>query len=457
MNFLEVAKKITSIESSPFVGTKDVVNYLSDYINSNVGLKNEVIPSVGQSDIESNILVKFGESGSEEKALLLLTHLDTTDPGSYGHWDKTQGNPFSLSIYGDELYGLGVTNKLDFICKLEALNSYKEKQFKKPVYLLGTHSEENGLIGTSEFLKEYSNSIDMALVSHPTDLNLYNEGLGIAVVEIEIPFSEDEKKFHQDHNSADNSFTQSKVFRGKSAHSSLAGESESAIVKLFDFLEKMPSVAIMNVDGGVLHNTIAEHSLIEFVPSGSIRENITDKLLFVYRELTKLKEKFRQYPHNGFATKFSTLNIGKIRSSKLGVVITGNCRLLPSVPEKEYRSWILELKQACSKVNSKFSLKRYIPSYNQNLDISFAKKAYSVAESNGLNKGEIKSSPICTEANLMKSYNIDCLLFGAGLGLGNSHQPNESISLSALKKSTEFYKELIGPVSYTHLTLPTKA
>ena len=127
-------------------------------------------------------------------------------------------------------------------------------------------------------------------------------------------------------------------------------------------------------------------------------------------------------------------------------MITGNCRLLPSVPEKEYRSWILELKQACSKINSKFSLKRYIPSYNQNLDISFAKKAYSVAESNGLNKGEIKSSPICTEANLMKSYNIDCLLFGAGLGLGNSHQPNESISLSALKKSTEFYKELIGKV-----------
>jgi len=133
---------------------------------------------------------------------------------------------------------LGVTNKLDFLCKLQALKALSEETFKKPVYLLGTHSEESGLIGTTEFLSDYNNHIDMALVSHPTDLNLVNEGLGIAVVEIEVPFSEDERKFHEEHNNADNSFTQSKVFRGKSAHSSLAEQSESAIVKLFNFLEQ---------------------------------------------------------------------------------------------------------------------------------------------------------------------------------------------------------------------------
>ncbi len=446
MIFLDEAKKITSIESSPFSGTNDIVNYLSELISSKMELKNEIIPSESASSLESNLLVKIEGSDDNEKALMLLTHLDTTDPGSYGHWDKTQGNPFKLSIYGDELYGLGVTNKLDFLCKLEAIHSYKDKNLRKPVYLLGTHSEENGLIGTSEFLSSHSQEIDMALVSHPTDLNIYNEGLGIAVVEIEIPFSEAEKKFHTEHNSADNSFTQSKVFRGKSAHSSLAEEGESAIIKLFDFLEKMPSVAIMSVDGGVLHNTIAEHSLIEFVPSGSIKENISDKLLIVYRELLQLIEKFKRFPHDGFSTKHSTLNIGKIRSSKLGVVITGNCRLLPSVPEKEYRSWMLDLKHSCSKINSKFSLKRYIPSFNQAMENKLVNTACEVASLQGINSGKIKSSPICTEANLMKKYEVDCLLFGAGVGLGNSHQPNESISLSALKKSTEFYKEIIGQV-----------
>jgi len=446
LNFLEVAKKITSIESSPFTGTSEIVNYLSDYISSELELKNNIIPSQSASNSESNILVKLGDNNASKKALLLLTHLDTTDPGSYGHWDKTLGNPFSLTIYGDELYGLGVTNKLDFLCKLQALKALSEETFKKPVYLLGTHSEESGLIGTTEFLSDYNNHIDMALVSHPTDLNLVNEGLGIAVVEIEVPFSEDERKFHEEHNNADNSFTQSKVFRGKSAHSSLAEQSESAIVKLFNFLEQMPSVAIMGMDGGVLHNTVAEHSLIEFVPSGSIKDNIADKLLSVYGSLLELKQQFKKYPHAGFATQVSTLNIGKIRSSKSGVTITGNCRLLPSVPEKEYKSWMRDLKNNCSKEGAKFSLKRYIPSFNQKLDTDFVKKSYDVAASQELNSGKIKSSPICTEANLLKKHNIDCLLFGAGVVLGNSHEPNESINLSSLNKSTEFYKKLITQV-----------
>jgi len=446
LSFLEVAKKITSIESSPFSGTNDLVSYLSEYISSSVGFKNKIIPSKNVGHLESNIVVELGNFTGDDNALLLLTHLDTTDPGSYGHWDKTGGNPFSLSIYGDKLYGLGVTNKLDFLCKLEALKSFKDKKLKKPIYLVGTHSEENGLLGTTEFLEEYNEKIDMALVAHPTELNLYNKGLGIAVVEIEIPFSDEEITFHVEHNNADNSFTQSKVFRGKSAHSSLAEEGESAIVKLFDFLEKMPSVAIMSIDGGVLHNTIAEHALIEFVPSGSIKENISDKLLAVYRELLGLKEKFKMYPHDGFSTKFSTLNIGKIRCTGNGIIITGNCRLLPSVPEKEYRSWILALKQSCSKINSTFSLKRYIPSFNQNLNVSFVENSKVVAKLNGLNTSAFKSSSICTEANLMKKYDIYCLLFGAGLGLGNSHQPNESISLKALNKSTEFYKNLISKI-----------
>jgi len=105
-----------------------------------------------------------------------------------------------------------------------------------------------------------------------------------------------------------------------------------------------------------------------------------------------------------------------------------------------------DLKNNCSKEGAKFSLKRYIPSFNQKLDTDFVKKSYDVAASQELNSGKIKSSPICTEANLLKKHNIDCLLFGAGVVLGNSHEPNESINLSSLNKSTEFYKKLITQV-----------
>ncbi len=448
MIFLEAAKKIIAIESSPESGTLEVVSYLNQFINTTIsGLESKLMPSMTLGKKQSNIFINTQSNNFlEKKGLLLLTHLDTTDPGSYGHWNKTSGNPFNLSIYGDEVYGLGVTNKLDFLCKLEALMSFKDVKLQKPIYLAGTHSEEDGLYGVAELIDQKIEKFNQAVIYHPTNLDLCCEGLGIAVVEIEIPFSEEEKKYQNTHNQADNSFTQSKVFRGKSAHSAISGEGISAIVKLFEFLKNMPDVAVMNIDGGILHNTVAEHALIEFVPSGVIRDNIKNKLLNIYAELNKLIENFKRFPHQGYSTNYSTLNIGKIRCSKQGITISGNCRLLPSVPEKEYRSWILNLKNACMKSNSKFSLKRYIPSYDQDKDIELIKNSLEILKQLDLGDDTIKSSTICTEANLMQKNGVECVLFGAGNSIGNSHEPNESISLSSLNQSIDFYKKLIKEV-----------
>ncbi len=446
MNFLEAAQKLISIESSPDIGTSDAVKYLAHLAKKETNFEVEILPSPHFGEDHCNLLIKLKAPEKTNKpGLLLLSHLDTTDPGSYGQWTKTHGNPFRASIYGDEMFGLGVTNKLDFLSKLKALMSVDVKNLKKDIYLLGTHGQELGLLGVREFLTDNKISFDQALVGHPTNLNLIHQGLGVSVVEIDVPFSKEELAFQETHNLADNSFTQSKVFRGKGAHSANPQQGENAVEKMFEFLSHMPSVVTMGMNGGIMNNTVPEYATLEFVMSGSVSNNIADKLLSIYGEVKKLRNHFKEHPMEGFESKYSLLNIGMVRSSNFGITMTGNCRLLPSVREKEYRHWLTSLKQFCESKGSKFQLKRHIPSFHQDQNSNWLLEMKEVLKElpiSSKNDGNGASS-VCTEANLIGKRGVDCLLFGAGVGPGNSHQPNESVSISDLKQSTAFYTKTL--------------
>src|SRR6266849_518416 len=59
--------------------------------------------------------------GADPRGLLLVTHLDTVDPGPPEFWTETGGNPFALTQKGHRLFGLGSADtKLDALCKLFA-------------------------------------------------------------------------------------------------------------------------------------------------------------------------------------------------------------------------------------------------------------------------------------------------------------------------------------------------
>src|SRR6185369_7927232 len=88
------------------------------------------------------------------KGLLLLTHLDTVGPGILEYWTETGGNAYNLAAREETIYGLGAADaKLDFLCKLYAVQRIRDKKIKMPVYLVGTCGEEAGMYGCRYLLQ----------------------------------------------------------------------------------------------------------------------------------------------------------------------------------------------------------------------------------------------------------------------------------------------------------------
>ncbi len=440
---IELAKKLIAIDSSPTFGTSKICNFLNEHLAlEQSGMSVEVQDSESRGTENCNIIIKINQQ-SKKQGLLFVAHLDTPDPGIHGLWEKNNGNPFEMSIYGDYSYGLGVVAKFNFLSVLKAMEVILAKKIDTPVTLVGTHSEEDGLVGVKEFLEQDSSSYFGSVVLHPTNLQLLSEGLGLSVFEIEIPFSDEEKSLLHEFNQKDNSFTQSKVFRGRAAHSSTPNLGESAIQKMFHFLENMPNVLITSMDGGVLHNTVPEHSILEFITVGNVHSNTAMKALEIYKMLETVEEKFKDYPHKNYPTQVSTLNVGKIRTDNQSIKLTTGCRLLPSIPEKTYRNWVLDIKKQCEKLGAEVKFRKHFPSFNQNRDSEWVTHLLEVVKVDNLTQTGLISAMSCSEANIIAKHGIATVLFGAGEGAGNTHQPNESISLKDVKLASQLFEHLI--------------
>src|SRR5262249_57271577 len=77
--------------------------------------------------------------GADPRGLLLVTHLDTVDPGPLELWTETAGQPFALTRTEDRLYGLGSADtKLDALCKLTAASQFRGRPLRRALQLLGT-------------------------------------------------------------------------------------------------------------------------------------------------------------------------------------------------------------------------------------------------------------------------------------------------------------------------------
>jgi len=105
------------------------------------------------------------------REILFQTHLDTGEPGHFGHWTKTQANPFNASIYNDLIYGLGTADvKLDFLCKLEAMKEFVGKPLKTPFVLVGTFGAQNGMAGAIKLIRRKKLNAVSAFIGEPTDM-----------------------------------------------------------------------------------------------------------------------------------------------------------------------------------------------------------------------------------------------------------------------------------------------
>lgn len=443
MSFLDNCRRLIALESSPTHGNLSAAEFAGKLCEE-AGLHVEYQHESEEGIDQCNVIARPAPGGMPPAEILLQTHLDTVHAGHFSHWTQTQMNPFNASIYDDVMYGLGVADtKLDFLCKLEAAKAFAGKTLQKPFVLVATFGAQNGMSGAIKLIRRKKLNATHAVVGEPTQMRLVTAGTGLAVVEIAIPFSEEERAYRRDHDLLESMSTQSRMFTGKAAHSSDPQAGENAIMKMMEYLSHLPDgIAVMDLDGGIDYNTVPENALLEIDTVAGFKDPILPKISHIHAGLKALEVELKAFREEGFDPPHPTMNLGMVRTYQQEVRITGSCRLPPSVTDATYENWMRKLGAAVQRVGATFRVKDYRKGFTTHAESQFVKGAQEILGKMGLNAQPQKLA-VATEANVFSRLGIECLVWGPGQSVGNSHAPNENIRISDLRTATEFYKQLI--------------
>ena len=410
-----------------------------------MGLEAEVIEEIHNGVTQANIIVRTEKFQVGDTDFLLQTHLDTVDPDNFSLWKKNDFNPFEASIEDGKIYGLGAAEvKLDFLCKLNVLKKFKGSPFKsmKPV-LIGTFGEETGMQGTLKLIRKNKINAKYAVIGETTDLKIVNASKGYAVVEIRVPFSEAEKEYKESRQESESIVTETKVFSGKSSHSSTPHLGDNAIQKIFDFLQKMPeSMVLIDADGGTRFNMVPSQAMIELDLTSHVSDLIIVKLNKIYRVLQEVEADMQRWTNDNFAPPHSTLSIGLIRTNDETVRLGGSCRILPNITQEQYESWMKKIAKVCEDVGAQFVIMDYKRPFHTDEKSVLIKTAQSILERMGLDS-KCRALASTNEASLLSRLGVECLCIGAGLREGNVHTTEEHVKIEDLEKATFLYEQLV--------------
>ncbi len=443
-SLIETCRQLIALDSSPGSSTVEVVHFLAELAKA-AGLDVEVMHEVQNGISHANILVRIEPFKPGDNEFLLQTHLDTIDPGNFALWKKNGYNPFDASIDDGKIYGLGAAEvKLDFICKLNAMKSFKTNSFTKlkPV-LVGTFGEETGMQGALRLIRKNKLNAKYALIGETSNLRIIQAAKGFAVVEIRLPISEDEKNYKQARGVLESTSTQTKLFAGKSAHSSTPHLGDNAIKKMFEYLQKMPeNMVLIEADGGTRFNMVPNQAMIELDFSSNIKNLSLNKLNRIYQVLQKTETDMQQYQDQDFEPSFSTLSIGIIRTFEDSILMGGSCRILPNVTQEQYEKWMAKIKAVCDEVGAQFRITDYKRPFRTSENSVLVKTAQSVLQRMNLDSKCI-SLASTNEASLFTRLNIECICIGAGVREGNVHTAEEHVKIEDLEKATYFYQQMV--------------
>jgi succinyl-diaminopimelate desuccinylase len=280
-----------------------------------------------------------------------------------------------------------------------------------------------------------------AVIGEPSELQICYANNGYMAVDFHIPFTKDEMDFRKAHDSSE-STTQEKVFSGKAAHSSTPHLGDNAILKLVNYLERLPTgLAILNASGGSADNTVPAQAELEVDPSRTFVDGVGPRLVKLVREIQNLEREFLGFENQAFKPSHPTLNIGILETLPDSLRLLVSFRITPQISEAVMNGWVSRLVEFASKNAMLGSLFKLTPPAMTDLKSPLITSAITVA-----GELELPSQPItkaaCNESSVYRAHGIDCMVFGSGVSYGNSHTANEFNFLSQLEKSTVFYHRL---------------
>ncbi len=442
MIFLENCRRLVGLDSTPSHGNLSVAEFVGTLCEE-AGLHVEYQRESLEGTDQCNVIARPSPTIPDQE-ILFQTHLDTVEPGHFSHWTKTQLNPFNASIYNDEMFGLGSADtKLDFLCKLEAIKEMAGKKLRTPYVLVGTFGAQSGMSGAIKLIRRKKLKPTLAFIGEPTAMKMVTAGMGLAVVEISVPFSQEERAYRREHDLTESSTTQSRMFSGRAAHSSGPGTGESAIVKMFAYIAQLPDgIALMDLDGGINYNSVPSNAVLEIDTVAGFKDPILPKISKIFGNIKALEVELQSFREDGFDPPYATVNLGMIRTFENEVRITGSCRLPPSITDDVYEGWMKKLEQTVQSNGATFRVKDYRKGFNANEKSEFMKTTQEILKKIGLDPEPHKMIG-ATEASVFSRLGVECLVWGPGESVGNSHAPNESIKISDLKMAIKFYKCLM--------------
>jgi succinyl-diaminopimelate desuccinylase len=434
LSFVDKCRQLIALDSSPSRGNKEAANFLGQLCEE-AGLYVEY-QRESLDGLEQCNLIARPTKDIPEQELLLQTHLDTVEPGHFSLWSRTQSNPFNASIYNDLMYGLGVAEgKLDFLCKLEAGRLFAGKELKRPFVLVATYGSQRGMTGAIKLVRKKKIHAKWALVGSPTNLGLITAAQGLSAMEVFVPFSEEEKEYRRRHDVQESSSSQSKMFGSKSG--------DNAIVKMLTYLQQLPEgIAVMDLDGGINYNSVPTSAVLEIDVMGGFSDPIVPKLVAIFDAILKVESQLATFKDERFDPPHPTMNLGTIRVNEDGVTMTGSCRLPPTVTDQEYGQWMKVIQDACQQNRATFRVR----DYRKGFEVSQSSELVRIA-SETLTSLSLKSAPGAfagaTEASVFSRWGVECVVWGPGQSVGNSHAPNESIKMRDLDIAVEFYRQFL--------------
>lgn len=441
MDVLEAYRKIISIESTPSTGNLKVAQYCSELCKA-AGMKVQLQEVTVDGKKNANLIARpSGSSNLRKKEILFQTHLDTVEPGPMGRWTKTDNNAFNAVVDGDKIYGLGTADvKLDFIAKVRALSEFSKMELKRPFVLVGTYAEEIGMLGAQQLITSGVIDPEMAIIGEPSELQICYANNGLMVLEFELPFTTEELEYFKTQNGRSNAVTQEKVFHGKAAHSSTPHLGENAILKLIEYLERLPvGVGILNIHGGSAVNIVPPEAYVELDPHVVFTSSVGTRLTNVVRELGRLGKVMEGITHPDFSPSHSTINVAVLKTGKKGIELQVSIRLTPNVSDDVIRDWIGKLQDHINALGGTCYVMRRTGASETPVDSELVQGCLEISKSLGLPTKLITKAG-GTESSIYTPKGVSCIVFGPGKSLGNSHTANEYNYLSQIEKAQEFYK-----------------
>lgn len=455
--------QINSISSN---GSSEIVNHLISLVKSNdFDLTSELRTSRYLEADQINLI--FHKGPKNGGAMVWNCHLDTVDPGNLSHW--TEAPPFSGTIKGDKIYGLGSSDtKLGIICMLKALSYYQEKTFKIPFYLVGSACEEVGLYGIKELFKSPPFKPKYVINTEPSELKIVYAHKGLFATQITLE-SRDliEQKGH----------IYKIEFHGVSAHSSTPHLGKNAVVMALEFLLKNPNFSVIKIDGGTVMNKVPESCTLEIIAvdssflesdkniiaskaeqsqytitkTGLSRAKVHSKeqissLLLIYKEFLKTEEMLKKSKDERFDPPQTTTDIPILKDFGKKIVLGWGFRRLPSASNEETEQ---RVSSACSLASETFpdvkiaqEIARSSPPFENDINSKLIKECRAILRKLNLSDG-LQTKAGSSEASIYREAGADTIVIGPGTSRGVIHKPNEYNSISQLNNAVEFYKQII--------------